>query len=137
MSTTCCTAKTVGEFSYTLADTAGPFPGQCKEACAYTRDGEEGSLYCFAPGNLPVHCLTSESLSLAEGLAFYGTSVRYIKTVNYVACYDACEGTPNSVGFRYGINSKDCDILSDIDNIFVVDGFHSSLCIKDEGIEQR
>jgi len=53
----CCGSKTVGEISYTLAGTTGPFPEECKESCAYTRDDyDEESLFCFAPGNLPVNC---------------------------------------------------------------------------------
>merc|ERR1712142_1234962 len=58
--TQCCKAKTVGEFSYTLAESSGPYPGICTQQCAYTRDNGDGSLYCFAPGSLPVECLNGE-----------------------------------------------------------------------------
>merc|ERR1719435_15541 len=57
MPTECCAAKTVGDYSYTLVDSPASFPAECKKSCAYTRDGEDGSLYCFAPGNLAVKCL--------------------------------------------------------------------------------
>ena len=40
----------------TGSDHEESFPAECKKSCAYTRDGEDGTLYCFAPGNLPVHC---------------------------------------------------------------------------------
>merc|ERR1711872_901033 len=52
----CCRSKTVGSYSYTLADSPGNFPGICKKACAYTRDDDPNSLYCFAEGGLPVTC---------------------------------------------------------------------------------
>merc|ERR1719244_100530 len=57
MPTECCAAKTVGDYSYTLVNFQQSFPAECKKSCAYTRDGENGSLYCFAPGNLAVKCL--------------------------------------------------------------------------------
>jgi len=64
MPTACCAAKTVGEYSYTLVDSPESFPAECQKACAYTRDGQEGSLYCFAPGPLPVHCKGEMPVSL-------------------------------------------------------------------------
>merc|ERR1711942_125511 len=66
MPTECCAAKTVGEYSYTLVDSPDSFPAECEKACAYTRDGQEGSLYCFAPGPLPVHCKGEMPVSLLD-----------------------------------------------------------------------
>merc|ERR1719153_974795 len=64
----CCEAKTVGDYSYTLATWSGSIPDECKNSCAYTRDGFEGSLYCFAPGYLPVVCLTCNPCSECNGM---------------------------------------------------------------------
>merc|ERR1719308_724974 len=65
MPTECCAAKTVGPYSYTLVDSPESFPAECKKSCAYTRDGEDGTLYCFAPGNLPVHCKIPPEIFIA------------------------------------------------------------------------
>jgi|ERR1712096_20990 len=64
MPTECCAAKTVGDYSYTQVDSPDSFPAECKESCAYTRDGQEGSIYCFAPGNLAVHCKGEKPIDL-------------------------------------------------------------------------
>ena len=59
----CCSAKTVGEYRYTLATSPGPCPYRCKDSCVYTRDGYGQSLYCFSPENLPVICLSDGKLN--------------------------------------------------------------------------
>ena len=54
----CCGSKTVGDYSYTIAETPDYLPSDlgCKDSCTYTRDDEPGSLYCFADGLEPVNC---------------------------------------------------------------------------------
>jgi len=52
----CCVSKTVGDYSYTRVDTSVGFPKACLAPCAYTRDDQPGSLYCFAAGSLAVKC---------------------------------------------------------------------------------
>merc|ERR1711915_13290 len=54
--TLCCGAKTVGDYSYTLINPDATVPSQCKDSCAYTRDDQEGSMYCFAVGEEVVQC---------------------------------------------------------------------------------
>merc|ERR1711915_615879 len=52
----CCKLKTVGDYNYTLVDVPTNVPSECLNSCAYARDGEPGSKYCFAPGDQPVTC---------------------------------------------------------------------------------
>jgi len=67
VSAECCALKTVGNYSYTLTTWEGAIPDECKDSCAYTKDGYGESLYCFAPGNLPVVCLTCNPCSECDG----------------------------------------------------------------------
>merc|ERR1712050_255527 len=99
---TCCTKKTVGDFSYTLTDRAGPFPEVCKEACAYKRDGEEGSLYCFAPGNLSVHCLQTPELAACAGL-YVSTSIG--QTVSGDVEF-TCGTPPNPINSNFNVSAN-------------------------------
>jgi len=54
--TKCCGSKTVGSHSYSLVDTNAAVPETCKNNCAYSRDDDEGSLFCFADGTEVVEC---------------------------------------------------------------------------------
>ena len=52
----CCLRKQVGDYFYNFEaheDVAGK---GCHSDCVYSRDGEPGSRYCFAPGNLASQC---------------------------------------------------------------------------------
>jgi len=64
ISPNCCPSKTVGDFSYTLVETEAPVPSECFN-CTYTRDDMQGSLFCFAPGDLPVHCDKEKPVNIA------------------------------------------------------------------------
>merc|ERR1719427_2134252 len=56
----CCKSKNVGVYSYTLVSTPPNVPSECTSSCAYTRDDEPGSLYCFKSGALPATCNIEE-----------------------------------------------------------------------------
>merc|ERR1719233_779895 len=62
----CCGSKTVGDFSYTIAESPDDIPPECKDKCTYTRDDEEGSLYCFKNGFLPVKCTGETPLDVCN-----------------------------------------------------------------------
>jgi hypothetical protein len=52
----CCPAMTIGGVAYTLVGHGLVLP-VCLTDCIYTRDGENnGNLYCFGAGVLPVVC---------------------------------------------------------------------------------
>jgi carbonic anhydrase len=54
----CCSKKEVGDKMYTLDPTNTMMPDpRCINGCVYHREGEPGTKFCFAPGNLPVHCV--------------------------------------------------------------------------------
>merc|ERR1719228_2695374 len=55
----CCSSKTVGGVSYSLApESKGlPFPDKCNKECAYMKNEEKNDgLYCFGPGHLESKC---------------------------------------------------------------------------------
>ena len=64
----CCKYKVVGNYSYTLSHKDQHVPDSCKNGCVYTRDGEEGTLYCFAPGSLPGQCLNEAANEVPEAI---------------------------------------------------------------------
>jgi len=103
MPSKCCGAKTVGEYSYTLIDTDAIVPKQCKDSCAYTRDDQKGSMYCFAvgeevvecQGEMPVNwcypryggCPPKKNVRIGGYNAIYNTKTdRY----SYQECWDYC-----------------------------------------------
>ena len=57
----CCPYKRVGGVGYTLLG-SGPVPAACSSPCTYSRDGQPGDTYCFAPGNLQVECSPTNSI---------------------------------------------------------------------------
>merc|ERR1712013_222485 len=91
VSAECCALKTVGNYSYTLTTWEGAIPDECKDSCAYTRDGE--SLYCFAPGYLNVVCLCNPcSECNGEENRCENTPTCFYDTVNEV-CSPKVDGT--------------------------------------------
>ena len=65
ISSNCCPSKTVGDFSYSLVETEASVPAECFN-CTYARDDVPGSLFCFAPGDLPVHCDKEKPVGIAH-----------------------------------------------------------------------
>merc|ERR1712013_75598 len=85
VSAECCALKTVGDYSYTLTTWEGAIPDECKDSCAYTRDGYAESLYCFAPGYLDVVCLCNPcSECNGEETRCENTPTCFYDTVNEV-----------------------------------------------------
>merc|ERR1719317_1561857 len=85
VSAECCALKTVGNYSYTLTTWEGAIPDECKDSCAYTRDGYGESLYCFAPGYLNVVCLCNPcSECNGEETRCENTPTCFYDTVNEV-----------------------------------------------------
>lgn len=52
----CCASKTVGDHNYTLVADKGDVPEVCINSCAYSRDDNPNSRYCFAAGELEGTC---------------------------------------------------------------------------------
>merc|ERR1719317_581626 len=85
VSAECCALKTVGDYSYTLTTWEGAIPDECKDSCAYTKDGYGESLYCFAPGYLNVVCLCNPcSECNGEETRCENTPTCFYDTVNEV-----------------------------------------------------
>merc|ERR1719317_1259165 len=93
VSAECCALKTVGNYSYTLTTWEGAIPDECKDSCAYTKDGYGESLYCFAPGYLNVVCLCNPcSECNGEETRCENTPTCFYDTVNEV-CSPKDDGT--------------------------------------------
>merc|ERR1712013_834078 len=58
----CCDTKTVGGMTYSLIGQMDTkmFGDVCLSDCIYMREGQEGSKFCFAMGDLPVECNDEE-----------------------------------------------------------------------------
>ena len=52
----CCERKTVGDKSYTLVESGGEVPPECRSSCVYSEDDDPSKMFCFAPGDKSVTC---------------------------------------------------------------------------------
>merc|ERR1712106_977931 len=52
----CCRSKVVEGSTYTLQGEEDTSSFSCVDRCAYTKEGEANSKYCFADGDLQVEC---------------------------------------------------------------------------------
>merc|ERR550519_2358125 len=56
----CCNEKTVGETVYTLVREGDTAQYGCRQNCIYQDMGNQGSMFCFRSGDLPVECLDDD-----------------------------------------------------------------------------
>merc|ERR1719340_364969 len=56
----CCDTKTVGGVTYSLIGQMDTKMYNCLSDCIYMREGQEGSKFCFAMGDLQVECNDEE-----------------------------------------------------------------------------
>merc|ERR1712098_618800 len=70
----CCQSKEVGNVKYRFVEkyTSG-VPESCLSNCVYEREEGDGRHYCFASGDLEVHCSNGTAPTAFSGLATSST----------------------------------------------------------------